>query len=80
MQATVLAKDALVVIKSTVPVGHTMVLQGVRYRQDCLSLEFLREGQALYDNLHPSRIIIGCSEKVGAGFANLLLYAAEKQK
>ena len=81
MQATVLAKDALVVIKSTVPVGHTQELQGVCGTDRIVfSPEFLREGQALYDNLHPSRIIIGCSEKVGAGFANLLLYAAEKTK
>ena len=81
MQATVLAKDALVVIKSTVPVGHTEGLQGVcRSGRIVFSPEFLREGQALHDNLHPSRIIIGCSEELGAGFAKLLLDAAEKTK
>ena len=79
MQATVLAKDALVVIKSTVPVGHTQGLQGVCSTDRIVfSPEFLREGQALHDNLHPSRIIIGCSEELGAGFAKLLLGAAEK--
>ena len=78
-QATVLAKDALVVIKSTVPVGHTQGLQGVCSTDRIVfSPEFLREGQALHDNLHPSRIIMGCSEELGAGFAKLLLDAAEK--
>ena len=79
MQATVLAKDALVVIKSTVPVGHTQGLQGVCSTDRIVfSPEFLREGQALHDNLHPSRIIIGCSDELGAGFAKLLLDAADK--
>ena len=79
MQATVLAKDALVVIKSTVPVGHTEGLQGVCSSDRIVfSPEFLREGQALHDNLHPSRIIIGCSEEFGAGFAKLLQDAADK--
>ena len=79
MQATVLAKDALVVIKSTVPVGHTEGLQGVCSSDRIVfSPEFLREGQALHDNLHPSRIVIGCSEEFGAGFAKLLLDASEK--
>ncbi|MDB2654318.1 nucleotide sugar dehydrogenase [Luminiphilus sp.] len=77
--ALALAADALVVIKSTVPVGHTQGLQGVCGTERVVfSPEFLREGQALHDNLHPSRIIIGCAEELGAGFANLLLDAAEK--
>ena len=79
MQAVVLAEAALVVIKSTVPVGHTQGLQGVCGTDRIVfSPEFLREGQALHDNLHPSRIIMGCSEELGAGFAKLLLDAAEK--
>ena len=79
MQATVLAEEALVVIKSTVPVGHTQGLQGVcGTNRIVFSPEFLREGQALFDNLHPSRIIVGCSEELGAGFAKLLLDAADK--
>ena len=78
-QATALAEDALVVIKSTVPVGHTLGLRGVCSTDRIVfSPEFLREGQALHDNLHPSRIIIGCSEELGAGFAELLLDAADK--
>ena len=79
MQATELAEDALVVIKSTVPVGHTQGLQGACSTDRIVfSPEFLREGQALHDNLHPSRIIMGCSEELGAGFAMLLLDAAER--
>ena len=78
-QATTLAKDALVVIKSTIPVGHTQELQGLHGTDRVVfSPEFLREGQALHDNLRPSRIIMGCTEELGAGFANLLLDAAEK--
>ena len=80
MQATASAQHALVVIKSTVPVGHTRGLQGVcNTDRIVFSPEFLREGQALHDNLHPSRIIIGCSEELGAGFAKLLLDAADKK-
>ncbi len=78
-EALALAVDALVVIKSTVPVGHTRGLQGVCGTDKIVfSPEFLREGQALRDNLHPSRIIMGCSEGLGGGFANLLLDAASK--
>ena len=78
-EALAFASDALVVIKSTVPVGHTRSLQDAyRTGNVTFSPEFLREGQALHDNLYPSRIIMGCSEEVGAGFAKLLLDAAEK--
>lgn len=79
-EALALASDALVVIKSTVPVGHTRSLQDAyRTKNVIFAPEFLREGQALHDNLHPSRIIMGCSEELGAGFANLLLDAADKK-
>jgi UDPglucose 6-dehydrogenase len=78
-EALAFAGDALVVIKSTVPVGHTQSLQDYyRTSNVIFSPEFLREGQALKDNLYPSRIIMGCSAELGAGFGRLLLDAAEK--
>ena len=78
--ALALTEHALVVIKSTVPVGHTRSLQEKHGTgRVVFSPEFLREGQALYDNLHPSRIVLGCSEAQGSGFAELLMEAAEKE-
>lgn len=69
--------EALIVIKSTVPVGHTELLQQ-RHNTDrvIFSPEFLREGQALRDNLYPSRIIIGSQLESGKEFANLLMKCA----
>ena len=71
--------DALVVIKSTIPVGHTKSLQE-RFETDrvIFSPEFLREGNALEDNLYPSRIIVGSQCKAGAEFAYLLKQGAKK--
>ena len=70
---------ALVVIKSTIPVGHTKLLQE-KYATDrvIFSPEFLREGQALKDNLYPSRIIVGSQLEDGKAFANLLVKGAKK--
>jgi UDPglucose 6-dehydrogenase len=74
-----LNKDALIVIKSTIPVGHTKSLQE-KYATDrvIFSPEFLREGQALKDNLYPSRIIVGSQLEAGKVFANLLGEGAVK--
>ena len=70
--------DALVVIKSTIPMGHTKYLQK-KFKTDRIifSPEFLREGQALKDNLYPSRIIVGNESKLSKNFAALLENAAE---
>lgn len=72
--------DTLVVIKSTIPVGHTKSLQEKHNTDHVIfSPEFLREGQALKDNLYPSRIIVGSQLESGKGFANLLVEGAEKK-
>ena len=74
-----LNNNAFVVIKSTIPVGHTKSLQE-KYATDrvIFSPEFLREGQALKDNLYPSRIIVGSHLEAGKVFANLLVEGAKK--
>ena len=71
--------DALVVIKSTIPLGHTKLLQEkFESSRVIYSPEFLREGSALKDNLYPSRIIVGSQCEAGAEFSGLLRQGAEK--
>ena len=74
-------KDPFVIIKSTLPIGHTKNLQQqFKTKSICFSPEFLREGRALQDNLHPSRIIIGSEEKQAKEFVNVLIDAAITDK
>ncbi|RYY22828.1 MAG: UDP-glucose 6-dehydrogenase, partial [Sphingomonadales bacterium] len=77
--ALVKAPDALIIVKSTVPVGFTERMRA-EHGSDAIvfSPEFLREGRALFDNLYPSRIVVGNTHPRAAEFARLLLEGSLK--
>ena len=75
-----LNSEALIIIKSTIPIGHTKYLQEkLATDRVIFSPEFLREGSALKDNLWPARIVVGSENECSLDFAKLLQQSADKK-
>ncbi len=79
-QVIALNPDAVLIVKSTIPVGFVQRMRTeTGHAKIYFSPEFLREGQALYDNLHPSRIVVGGQDAPARAFADLLVQGAARK-
>lgn len=78
-KVSVIAPQATIIIKSTIPLGFTEKLIAQGYKNIIFVPEFLREGRALYDNLYPSRLVIGDVSERGKTFAQLMMQGAIKK-
>lgn len=78
-KVSVIAPQATIIIKSTIPLGFTEKLIAQGYKNIVFVPEFLREGSALYDSLYPSRLVIGDLSERGRAFAQLMMQGAIKK-
>ena len=79
-KVSVIAPQATIIIKSTIPLGFTEKLIAQGYKNIVFVPEFLKEGSALYDSLYPSRLVIGDLSERGRAFAQLMLQGAIKKE